>query len=202
MKQNNLNSLVGKVLVASPNLQGDHFFEKTLVYIFMHNKNGAFGIILNQKIDEISKRQLNDIFYQVYESKIFSRFYIQSHQRKLPIMLGGPVNTCCYITLSISYAKQQIITQYNSSYITLYFNIKNFLKDYIEKNRIHDFLFIKGVSIWEKGRIEEEVVNNDWFVVTPNFKKIFSQQSEHRWDFYIQALGLDKNSLVIPCVTN
>ena len=202
MKQNNLNSLVGKILVASPSLQGDHFFEKTLVYIFMHNNNGAFGIILNQQIDAVNIRQLNDIFYEVYDSKILSSSYAQHHKRKLPIMLGGPVNTCCHIILSITCAKKQSITKHNSGCITLYLNIKNFLKDYITHKREHDFLLIKGMSVWEKGRIEAEVVNNDWFVITPNFKKIFLQQSEYRWYYYIQELGLDKNLLVISHITN
>ena len=55
------NSLEGKILVASPRLE-DRFFEKSLIYIFMHDKNGALGVILNHEIGSVSNHELLKLF--------------------------------------------------------------------------------------------------------------------------------------------
>ena len=43
-------NLTGQILISMPSLQ-DERFEKTVIYMCAHSKDGAMGIIINKKID-------------------------------------------------------------------------------------------------------------------------------------------------------
>ena len=43
-------NLTGQFLISMPSLEDDRF-EKTVIYMCAHSKDGAMGIIINKKID-------------------------------------------------------------------------------------------------------------------------------------------------------
>lgn len=47
------NYLTGKCLVSMPNM-ADERFERSLIYICSHTKDGAMGFVVNKKIKEFS----------------------------------------------------------------------------------------------------------------------------------------------------
>ena len=51
--QDSSGSLVGKILIATPPLDGS-CFEKSVVYICSHAKSGAMGILINNVMNNIS----------------------------------------------------------------------------------------------------------------------------------------------------
>ena len=201
MKKNKFNSLVGKILIASPNLRDDKFFERSVIYIFMHNENGAFGVILNQKIDEIDDNQLNNIFNQAHNKEISTNTENKKH-KTIPIMLGGPVNTQFYMALITAKNKAIDKDMKNNKCITLYLNMKVFIDDYLANDTVSDCLLIKGMSAWEPGQIEEEIKCNEWFIAEPDVNIIFSKQPEKRWWHHINELGLNKGLFIAPYTGN
>ena len=61
-------SYKGKILISTPDISGD-IFSRSVVLVVDHNENGAFGLILNKKNNNMSSRLL-DIFgfkVDVYE---------------------------------------------------------------------------------------------------------------------------------------
>jgi len=193
MKKNSkFNSLIGKILIASPNLKDSKFFERSVIYIFMHNENGAFGVILNQKIDEVGNNQLSTIFNQIYNKKVLLNPKVMKN-KSIPVMLGGPVNTQFYMALSTSKINKCL---------TLYLNIKVFIDDYLEKDNISNCFLIKGMSAWEAGQIEEEIQCNEWFVKDPDVKTIFSKQPEKKWSEHVKELGLTKGLFIASYTGN
>jgi len=98
------SSLEGKILIASPKLE-DGFFEKSLIYIFMHDKNGALGVILNYDIGSVSNHELLNLF-----DKHSNKVEIE----KLPIVFGGPVNTERIIALSIDKKQEKKLNSLKS----------------------------------------------------------------------------------------
>jgi putative transcriptional regulator len=62
----------GKVLIAEPFL-GDPNFERSVVLICEHNKEGSFGLVLNN----VSKNTIADVVDDIYA--------------EFPLFIGGPV---------------------------------------------------------------------------------------------------------------
>src|SRR6266851_3526151 len=52
-----LNSLAGQLLVAMPQMQ-DHRFQRSVLYLCLHNKDGAMGLVLNKVIGSLTLPEL------------------------------------------------------------------------------------------------------------------------------------------------
>ncbi len=52
-----LNSLAGQLLVAMPQMQ-DHRFVRSVIYLCLHNKDGAMGLVLNKVIGSLTLPEL------------------------------------------------------------------------------------------------------------------------------------------------
>ena len=57
-------SYKGKILISTPDISGD-VFSRSVVLIIDHNENGAFGLILNKKNQQMSHRLLRIFGYEV-----------------------------------------------------------------------------------------------------------------------------------------
>lgn len=189
LMQNKFNSLEGKMLVASPRLE-DHFFEKSLIYIFMHDENGALGVILNHIIGSVSNHKL---------LKLLDGNTTKMKNKKLPIVFGGPVNTEKVIALSINKEQEKNFSHLQS--LTLHTDIQNFIKNCVMANVASKFLLARGISAWGSGQLEHEIAQNTWFISHPDIDLIFSQKIKDKWSSVIESLGLFKNSAYIAPYT-
>lgn len=173
-------SLEGKLLVASPHLD-DPYFGKALIYVCAHDASGAIGVVINQRIGMIS---YNDFMFNNERSKISSTM----KQKKFPLMFGGPVNTDILIALSLK--NKDSNTSLQNSDIAVQTDINKFFKDLIKKNKATKFLLVKGVSVWDKQQLEEEIEENTWFVTDATPDMIFSQKPKDKWAFNMKKLGI------------
>ena len=180
------SSLEGKILMASPRLE-DRFFEKSLIYIFMHDKNGAFGVILNHEIGSVSNHEL---------LKLFDKNINKVKVERLPIVFGGPVNTERIIALSIDKQREKQFSSLQS--IVLHTDIQNFVKNFIIKNNKSKFLLARGISAWDSSQLEDEIAENSWFIIQPNIDLIFSHEMKNKWSFAIEELGIKNSTHIAP----
>ncbi len=187
--KNAFHSLEGKILVASPNI-GDSFFEKSLIYIFLHDKNGALGVVLNHKIGAVPAQEL---------TKLSNKKQLKGqdeHCYNLPIILGGPVNTDRIIAFSVTASQEQGFGNYQS--LTLHTDIDNFVKEYLNNGKSTKFLLAKGISAWGSSQLEGEIASNSWFVIPPQLNLIFSQDIHNKWENVIKELGIQDFRFVSP----
>ena len=70
MDKLDLNNLTGKCLISAPYADEDDF-TGTLIYICLHNHDGAMGFIINKKIKEFS---FQDIAFELPISGPLHRF--------------------------------------------------------------------------------------------------------------------------------
>ena len=180
------SSLEGKILMASPRLE-DRFFEKSLIYIFMHDKNGAFGVILNHEIGSVSNHEL---------LKLFDKNINKVKAERLPIVFGGPVNTERIIALSIDKQREKQFSSLQS--IVLHTDIQNFVKNFIIKNNKSKLLLARGISAWDSSQLEDEIAENSWFIIQPNIDLIFSHEMKNKWSFAIEELGIKNSTYIAP----
>lgn len=180
------SSLEGKILIASPSLE-DRFFEKSLIYIFMHDKNGALGVILNHKIGSVSNHELLSLFDKNLDTV---------KTQKLPLVFGGPVNTERIIALSIDKHKEKNCNLMKC--IVLHTDIHNFVNNFIITNNKSKFLLVRGISAWESSQLEEEIEENSWFIMQPKIDLIFSHKIKNKWSFAIAELGIKDLKFISP----
>ena len=187
--KSNYYSFEGKILIASPKIR-DRFFEKSLIYIFMHDKNGVLGIILNYEIGMISNHEL---------LRSCNKNIKNTKHHKLPIMFGGPVDADKIIALSV---KNKGTAYSGHLYTTvLHTNIHNFIKNIIIKQDGRArFLLVRGISAWSTHQLESEIDGNSWFIIHPTIDLIFSNKIQNKWDFAIKSLGIENPFFIAPYV--
>lgn len=191
-------SLEGKILVASPYIN-DQNFEQSLVYICMHDENGAVGVIINQRIGRIAEVDLNNYIKDFQNlvvkknrltSQQMERLYSPSKRRIYPVLFGGPVYSDKIVVLSLT--KEQEKSFAENQHLTLYADMVTFLKEYISGKSHSKLLFAKGIAAWNPSQLEEEVSENNWFVVPASIDLLFSQRSKSKWEDLIKKFGIEK----------
>lgn len=226
----NFRSLEGKILVASPHMD-DKNFQHALIYICAHDENGAIGMIINRKIGDVNinnfvrdhstkntKKNIIQKNIEFIDTKIKlekddedikntntkdnkNNKNKNNNKNKIPIMLGGPVNSENTIIISIN--KYQIASFDKHKNINIYSEIPKFIKHYTEnKIKPHKIMLIKGVSLWDSSQLEEEIAENNWFVINASIDIIFSQKTQNTWQKVIEKLGIDKINYFVNYLGN
>ena len=162
-----INLQKGYLLVAQP-LLIDSYFDRSVILICDHNKNGTIGL----QINKISNQNL-----KTFTTKI-------SLNEK--VFLGGPVDK------DIFFLHKKNITCNKSIKINsdLFFSRNiNYLNNLIENKEIKkdQFKLFFGYSGWDKGQLQEEVNENSWIVI-PKFdiNIIFSNDFKNIWKDVLQ----------------
>jgi putative transcriptional regulator len=180
---NKSNNLSGKFLIASPFVQSDEIFNKSLIYVTDHNADGAVGLIVN-----------NNIYVNKKLNKTLSKLFFNDASlanAKLEIFLGGPLDTeKGFIIHSNDYSKDLLIKcndeiSISSSTTTL----KNILKGAGPKRS----LLIMGYSGWKANQLEEEIEQNLWIVADSDTDIIFNPNHNTKWENALKKIGIDQS---------
>ena len=166
----NKKSLNNHLLIAMPHLK-DTIFNKSVILICDHNKEGTMGFITNKPI---IKNKISDELFEKFKSNIY---------------FGGPVSIeTCYIIHDNKYALND---SNNISNQLLFTSTKQIVKDIEKGCGPKKFKFHMGYAGWTSGQIEEEIKNGDWLAI-PNPKNfIFDISDEEKWLYAINKLGID-----------
>ena len=157
-----INLKKGYLLVAQPFLI-DSYFNRSVILICDHNKNGTIGLQVNKPL----KSNLKSIISKtLIDQKAF---------------LGGPVDKNIFFLHKKYFSTDESIKINND----LFFS-KNI--DYIEnlilnkKIQENQFKLFIGYSGWNSGQLEEELNENSWIVI-PKFdiNIIFSKDYKNIW---------------------
>ncbi len=179
--------LEGKVLVASPHLE-DPYFEKSLVYICAHDAGGVIGIILNHPIGQLSAEEL---FQGYSKSEGREQRVVSSMAKKsYPILFGGPTNGDILVALSITKEQEKVFA--DKSKVNLHIDASAFVRDIAkDKLKVSKCLFAKGISAWDTSQLEQELLEDNWFVIEPTVDLIFSQKQKDKWEEIVhKKLGI------------
>ena len=163
-------SYKGKILISTPDISGD-IFSRSVVLVVDHNENGAFGLILNKKNNNMSSRLL-DIF-----------------GFKLDVYEGGPVENDKIFFI----CKGRPITE-NYSEITDEFylteDIENVVSAIIEQRiSVNDIKVFSGYSGWAAQQLEGEIRRKMWTVVDVYNLDYTTSSDQSLWKNIMQNLG-------------
>ena len=163
-------SYKGKILISTPDISGD-IFSRSVVLVVDHNENGAFGLILNKKNNNMSSRLL-DIF-----------------GFKVDVYEGGPVENDKIFFI----CKGRPITE-NYSEITDEFylteDIENVVSAIIEQRiSVNDIKVFSGYSGWAAQQLEGEIRRKMWTVVDVYNLDYTTSSDQSLWKNIMQSLG-------------
>ena len=163
-------SYKGKILISTPDISGD-IFSRSVVVVVDHNENGAFGLILNKKNNNMSSRLL-DIF-----------------GFKVDVYEGGPVENDKIFFI----CKGRPITEIYSEITDEFYlteDIENVVSAIIEQRiSVNDIKVFSGYSGWAAQQLEGEIRRKMWTVVDVYNLDYTTSSDQSLWKNIMQNLG-------------
>lgn len=181
------NSLKGKFLISSPNIN-DARFKKTLIYIISDNEAGTMGVIINKPALNI------DICSILGEIKV-------DIQKKPIVYYGGPVELDRGLILHTNDYKKNSNTTELENNLALSSNL-SIIQDILKGNGPSRSIFTIGYTGWESYQLQLEIKNNAWFEIELDAEIIFAKNYKNKWYQAISKLGINqkilKNAIFSP----
>lgn len=164
-----MRSLRSHLLVAAPALT-DPNFHRTVVLVIQHDKDGAFGLILNR----LSGRTLADLLEAMDEELVGAR--------TAPINVGGPVaGPPMALHTNPAYSETEILPGVHFA------TLDNHLRQIIREPQ-HSFRVFIGYSGWSSGQLESELRMGGWMILEATYELLFGEP-DTLWKTAAQLIG-------------
>jgi putative transcriptional regulator len=162
-------SLAGQLLVASPSM-GDPRFARTVILMVRHDKDSAFGIVVNRPIGE---RPLEDLLKMLGEKDATA-------DGKVRIFYGGPVQPeLGFVIHSSEYRQPGTIDITGRVAMTA---SREILRDIGNNSGPNKSLVAFGYAGWGPGQLEGEIARRDWSIAPGDSRLIFDEDRDKVWD--------------------
>ena len=173
-----MNSLKNHLLISTPHMNDD-IFCRSVIYICEHNLEGAFGLIINKPIDNVSLKYLKNIDY-------LNSDYIRNIKTKL--YFGGPILVEKIMALHANELNTEPDIKLNNK-ISISSG-KEIIRD-IENDINLNYKLFCGHSGWSPGQLEREIENGDWLLQSSNIDLLFNLPAEKIWGNAAKSLGIN-----------
>lgn len=182
------NSIVGKCLAATPWVD-DERFEKAIIYVCSHNKNGAIGFVFNHQLKEYSFSDLA-LSLPIDHQKIADTLNLSEN----PLYEGGPVEKIRgFVLHSPEYVREDTILVKNKIAISSSVDI---ITDIAFGIGPKENLIALGYVAWGPNQLEKEIINNRWIVTKPSSELIFRTKDEDKWQKALDESGIDVSRML------
>lgn len=178
-----ISSLSNHLLIAMPSL-ADPNFQRTVIYVCEHQKEGAVGLIINRPLEypmRIVFEQLNIASTAVGE------------QSEKPLLFGGPIQP------ERGFVMHREPTQWRSS-LSLLDDVtvttsNDIIRAIADNKGPKNPLVMLGYTGWEEHQLELEVKNNIWLVCPYNAELLYDVPFDKRWERAGTLIGVDMHRL-------
>jgi len=162
-------SLAGQFLVATPSME-DPRFARTVILIARHNKDGAFGLIINRPAAE---RPLSQLLEALGEKG-------SPVSGTVRLFAGGPVQPeLGFVIHSPDYMGPQTLGVDGRVSVTMSLDI---LRDIATGKGPQKSLIMFGYAGWGSGQLEGEIARRSWTTAPADGKLIFDEDRSKLWD--------------------
>lgn len=162
----------GKLLIAEPSIIGDLSFNRSVILLADHNKEGSVGFILNKPLDYT----INDLLPEIEASFI--------------IYNGGPVEQDNLYFIHI--IPELIPNSIEISNGIFWGGDFELTKSLINNGKINkeNIRFFLGYTGWSSNQLEEELHSSSWIITNNKYEaRILSKSSDQFWKEKIIELG-------------
>ncbi len=173
-------SLRGRLLVASPGMQ-DPNFRETVIVMAHHDREGAMGLVVNRPHPTLTvARLLADLDLAVQEE---ARTALE-----VPVFYGGPVEPARGFVLhesSQSFAATMPITE------ELAITASRDALEAMAKHPLPRFLVAVGYAGWAPMQLENELKEDAWIIAPLDLGLVFELPPAKRWHAALASVGVD-----------
>lgn len=190
---NNFPSLAGQVLIAMPSI-GDARFERTVIYLCVHDEDGAMGIVLNRAD---AKRHVGDVLRElslIDDQAIISPEADESTPLLARVLLGGPVEKSRGFVLHAPHVLEREGTVAVTDDVHLSTTL-DILRDIGMGRGPERFLLALGFASWSAGQLDEEILQNAWLHGAMDADRLFDTPTELHYAASLTNLGVDLHKL-------
>jgi len=162
-------SLAGQLLIASPTI-GDPRFFHAVVLLLRQDDSGAFGIVLNQPIEE---RTIESLLGAAGDHE-------PGLEGSVQVFAGGPVRPeLGFVVHSLDYHDADTLVVGNAVAMTA---DKQILREIGHHKGPKKALVAFGYAGWGPGQLEREIADHAWFNAIGDPKLIFDDDRRSLWD--------------------
>jgi putative transcriptional regulator len=162
-------TVAGQLLVAAPSM-GDPRFAHTVILMARHDKNGAFGIVINKPVGE---RPLASLLETLGEKETGAEGNVR-------IFAGGPVQPeMGFVVHSADYRHAETIVIDSRVAVT---STREILRDIARKQGPQKSLIAFGYAGWSPGQLDGEMASRGWFTAEEGVDLIFDIDRAKVWD--------------------
>lgn len=185
------NYLDGQLLIAMPAMS-DKRFARSVIYMCLHNGEGAMGLIINQRAQNVSfahlLRELG-VLTEGAEDEVPARVLDTS------VQIGGPVETGHgFVLHTPDYTSGKSTLEVDGAVRLT--NTVDILKS-IARGRGPDRAIVAlGYAGWAPGQLEGEIQANGWLSCPADPDIVFDPNLELKYDRAMSKLGVDPSHLV------
>ena len=162
-------SLAGELLVASSSMMDPRFF-RSVILVVRHDRNGAFGIVINRPLGE---RPVSDLLDAIGEKG-------SGVTGSVRIFAGGPVEPrAAFVVHSAEYRHAETIDIDGRVAVT---SSQEILRDIANGQGPKQSLIAFGYAGWRAGQLEDELRQGAWVTASQDTKLIFEEDRDKVWD--------------------
>jgi putative transcriptional regulator len=184
--------LEGQLLIAMPRMT-DKRFARSVIYLCAHSEEGAMGLIVNQRANNISAP---DLLQRLgIETRSEGDDSISNELLSLSIQVGGPVEMGRGFVLHSAdyFAKDSTLLVESEICLTATIDI---LKAIAIGKGPHRALLALGYSGWSPGQLESEIQANGWLHCPADMDLIFDDDLDAKYHRAMAKIGIDPTHLV------
>ena len=177
------DGLSGKLLIAMPGM-GDPRFERTVIYLCAHSEDGALGLVINRRAENVSQKDLFDQLGIDLDPAAGGAW----------IHYGGPVETGRgFVLHSGDYHNAEATLDVDDTFsMTASLDI---LKAIAAGEGPAKSMIALGYAGWGEGQLEGELQQNGWLTVDADEEIVFSRDDDAKWEAALAKLGVDPRML-------
>ena len=178
MIQNDNKFLIGKCLVATPDVE-DEIFANAVVYVCSHGKDGAMGFVVNRKLKDFSFTDLA-IKLPINPSINLENMFLYQ---------GGPLEKIRgFVLHSSEYFKPGTLKIGPEIAVSSSLDV---LTDIAYGLGPKNNLIALGYSGWDPYQLEKEIKYNKWFVTDASKELLFNTPDDLKWERALDETGID-----------
>jgi putative transcriptional regulator len=187
-------SLAGQVLIAMPSI-GDARFERTVIYLCIHDAQGAMGIVVNRPD---SRQTVGDVLSELGLLHEANGDAEDNESQNEPfaskVLIGGPVEPTRGFVLHSPHILEREGTVAVTDEVHLSTRM-DVLRDIAEGRGPKHFLLALGFANWAAGQLDQEILQNAWLHGAMAPEALFGTPPELHYAASLSNLGVDVNKL-------
>lgn len=181
--------LDGKLLIAMPNMP-DQRFARTVIYICAHSSDGAMGLIVNRRSENLGLTDLLSQLKLVDENAIL----LPPKASRVQVLNGGPVEKSRGFVLHSTdfFLDHASLPIDDGLAMTITVDI---LKAIAAGDGPERAIVALGYAGWGPGQLEREIQDNGWLHCQADPNLIFDAEHDTKYDRAMRLLGVDPRML-------